>query len=449
MRVATRLGIVFGLGSLVAVVSVGVAAWLVARDETMEAVARQLVETAARLIALSDAAAEAGVEVDVELPTPALLPVGLEGYAADGELLFGELGLLEAETVVEIGERPGATTDEVVHEGRDHRLLVLAADAVPRNQIGDVRLVVLYEDVTEQRQALDSLQRRIALIAGAAFVVLSAAGWWVGRRLARPLGELTDAAGELARLDGVPSRIELDRNDEVGRLAVSVNRVIAALEIAREQQRRLVADASHELRTPLPSLRMRIEFLASNDTMSAAGRTEMFDAAVADLEQLSALVAELVDLAADMRGGDERPVRSDLGPILVEVVERSSAATGRRIDLVVDDSRAVVRPGMIGRAVRNLVDNAAKYSPEDAPISVRLHDGTIEVADAGPGIPDHERPFVFDRFYRSPQARNRPGNGIGLAIVKQVAEAHGGRAWVGASATGGAAVGFEVPTVDP
>jgi two-component system sensor histidine kinase MprB len=99
---------------------------------------------------------------------------------------------------------------------------------------------------------------------------------------------------------------------------------------------------------------------------------------------------------------------------------------------------------MIRRAVQNLVDNAIKYSPAPTVITVTSHGGAIEVLDDGPGIAPDDAAHVFDRFYRSPKARTRPGNGIGLAIVQRVAEAHGGEVWVGSTPSGGARVGFSV-----
>jgi two-component system sensor histidine kinase MprB len=95
-------------------------------------------------------------------------------------------------------------------------------------------------------------------------------------------------------------------------------------------------------------------------------------------------------------------------------------------------------PARLDRAVANLLDNAAKWSPVGATIDVRLHDGELSVRDHGPGIAGEDLPFVFDRFYRAPGARGRPGSGLGLAIVRQVAEAHGGSVQAGAAPGGGA-----------
>ncbi|MEM9609046.1 MAG: HAMP domain-containing sensor histidine kinase [Actinomycetota bacterium] len=452
MRLASRLGLVFGVGALIAVVSVGTLAFFLAESEIISAADQQLIDRAERLAALNDIAERQPNLSAEELeqlgqpPGLAVITGGVEAYDADGELVLGDLGLLEPDDVMAIVAAPIGDPEDFTVDDRDFRIVAGAIPAGSPSPVEGVAVIVLYEDVTSQRQGLDRLQRRIALAASIAFVTLAAAGWFVGRRLAKPLSELSEASTELARLEAVPDRLVIDRSDEVGQLATSFNRLISALEIAREQQQRLVADASHELRTPLTALRMRIEFLATNDDVTTSQRQSLLDDAVGDLEQLSALVGELVDLAADIRGGEEAPERVELASLLGEVTERAASAQGREIELVVDGSAAVVRPAMIRRAVQNLIDNAAKYSPDDSPITVRLHDGAIEVSDAGPGIPEHERHLVFDRFYRSPQARKRPGNGIGLAIVQQVADTHGGSTWASESPGGGATVGFSVPT---
>jgi two-component system sensor histidine kinase MprB len=105
-------------------------------------------------------------------------------------------------------------------------------------------------------------------------------------------------------------------------------------------------------------------------------------------------------------------------------------------------------PERLGRAVDNLLDNAAKYSPDGAPVEIGLRAGVLSVRDHGPGIPAADRPHVFDRFYRGSGARGRPGSGLGLAIVRQVAETHGGTISVDEAAGGGARFELRLPALD-
>lgn len=268
--------------------------------------------------------------------------------------------------------------------------------------------------------------------------------------MSKPIVEVTEAARELAVRQDLPSRIEVDRTDEVGELADSFNQMLAALELSRDQQRRLVADASHELRTPLTSLRLKIELLDSTPDLAAEQRQGLLGGAAAELERLTHLVTELVDLATDPTMADEPVAVVPLAEVIDGVVEEVRRTSGRTIQVVADDSTASIRNRMVRRAVSNLVDNARKYSPDDAEITVRLDRGRIEVRDRGEGIPADDLDLVFDRFYRSPTARTRPGNGIGLAIVQRVAEVHGGEVWARNNDDGpGATVGFSVPVGVP
>ncbi len=445
MRLSVRLALVFGVGAFVAVTTVAGAAWFLARGEVTGTTDEQLRLRADRFEAL----------LNVDFDRPAAVPPatgeftvafenegeGTVAVGVDGALVLGDPELVaDLESVVDAGPGEIATVES---GGRLLRTIVLPIDELPEiNQ--DVGTLVFYTDITAQSEALDSLRLRLAVLALVAIAALGGAGWLVGRRLARPIDRLAIAAEDLARLDDLPARIEVSRDDEVGRLADSFNRMLSALEVGREQQQRLVADASHELRTPLASLRVRVEFLNDNDALDEETRRSMLEAAVSDLEQLSSLVEELVDLAADVRSVAEEAGATRLAPILHEVADRTGASSRRRIDVHADDSAAVVRPGMIRRAVQNLVDNAVKYSGDDEPVTIRLCSGAIEVCDRGPGIAEDDLPHVFDRFYRSPRARSRPGHGIGLAIVKQVADAHGGRVWAGTAPGGGARVGFSV-----
>jgi two-component system sensor histidine kinase MprB len=258
--------------------------------------------------------------------------------------------------------------------------------------------------------------------------VAAGLGLLVARGTLKPVRRLTDTAEHVAATQDLSHRLPEGGRDEIDRLGASFNTMLAALESSREAQRQLVADASHELRTPLTSVRTNLELLARAPDLPEAERERIVVSVGGQVEELTVLVGDLVDLARPNGGGDAEEleeVRLDL--LVTEVVEGArSHATDREFS--VDAAPSVVRgsAARLHRAVRNLLDNAVKWSPPGAPIEIAVQDGEVVVRDHGPGIADEDLPYVFDRFYRASSARGLPGSGLGLAIVRQVAEAHGG-----------------------
>src|SRR2546428_2306609 len=202
--------------------------------------------------------------------------------------------------------------------------------------------------------------------------------------------------------------------------------MLAALEESPRAQRQLVQDASHELRTPLTSLRTNIEVLASERTLPAGERERLLTDVVDQLGEMTTLVAELIELArGEQHTAEPEEVRLDLvAADAVERARRNRPAMAFTTNL--EESVVHGIPATIERAVGNLLDNAAKWSPSGGPVEVEVRDGAVMVRDHGPGIAAEDLPHVFDRFYRARGARGLPGSGLGLAIVKQGAEAHGG-----------------------
>ena len=212
-------------------------------------------------------------------------------------------------------------------------------------------------------------------------------------------------------------------------------------------QRQLVADASHELRTPIATLRANFELLAASDGPEAGERAELEADVRDELESMTVLVGELVELArGEERDVQPRPFRLD------EVVQTAVDRAARRApDLSfrtrLEPSVVVGVPERIERAVANLLDNARKWSPARQVVDVAVRQGEVEVRDHGPGIAAEDVPLVFNRFSRSAAARGMPGAGLGLAIVKQIADAHGGRVTVERAPDGGAILRLQLATV--
>ena len=165
-----------------------------------------------------------------------------------------------------------------------------------------------------------------------------------------------------------------------------------------------------------------------------------------EVEELANLTAELVDLATDRGVVDEPESSIDLYDVAREVARRAERRSGRSIT-VTDNGRNPVngRLAQIQRAITNLVDNAIKYSPEGSPVEIDVDGGHLRVRDHGPGIAEGDRPHVFERFYRAIEARSAPGSGLGLSIVAQTVEQHGGTVFVDNAPDGGAIVGFDLP----
>jgi len=265
------------------------------------------------------------------------------------------------------------------------------------------------------------------------------------RGVLRPVQRLTDAVSRIRETGDLTTPIPVQGRDEIGRLGAAFAAMTTDLDASVGAQRRLVADASHELRTPLTSLTVNLTLLAENPDDPQA--RQLATDALAQAGELNTLVDDLVDLA---RYGEvpfhTEDVRLDL------VAERIAARALRRnqsirIELSTQPTLVHGDPDALERAVANLFENAVKWSPRDGCVSVHVADGSLEVADTGPGIPDADLPFVFDRFYRSPAARAHPGSGLGLAIVRQVAEAHGGTAEA-LTSEGGARLRLTLPLAD-
>jgi len=275
-------------------------------------------------------------------------------------------------------------------------------------------------------------------------------GWAISRAAVAPLAELTETAEHVARTSDLDRRIEVNGSrDELARLAESFNAMLAELDRSVTAQRRLVADASHELRTPLTSLRTNIEVLAAGNGLAPNDRQRLLDDVVAQLGELGVLVGNLVDLAREEEpetGGAE--VRLD--ELVAEATETARRnAPSRRFTLVAEPCVVHGVTDRLERAVGNLLDNAAKWSPPNGEIEVFVSNGEVSVRDHGPGIDAADLPHVFERFYRAPSARGMPGSGLGLAIVSQIADAHGGSVEAGAADGEGTVVTLRLHAIEP
>ena len=306
--------------------------------------------------------------------------------------------------------------------------------------------VQIARKVSETGDVLDVLRTRLIVIALAGIAFAALAAWLVMRRATRPIEQLTDTAEHIADTQDLTTPIPVKGDDEVGRLAASFNTMLIALDTSREQQRRLVVDASHELRTPLTAVRTNIDFLGHATTLDPEERAQLIAETRLELDELTNLVSEMVDLATDVRS--EEPIEPvPLGELAEDVATRFRRRSGTEITLVTD-APAVVdgRRAMLDRAVSNLVDNALKFSPSGAEVELTVRGSTIEVADRGPGIDPQDRDRVFDRFYRATSARTLPGSGLGLSIVSQVAALHGGSVRLDPREGGGTVARLDLPS---
>jgi two-component system sensor histidine kinase MprB len=368
--------------------------------------------------------------------------VGLLDGRTGRYVVGGNLELGPNELAVAQGRQPQSLRTD---PARDLRIAAVPA--------GSGALVVA-QRLDSTRNTLSRLGLVFILVGGAGVLLAAAAGTAVAQGGLRPVQRLTEATERVART-GDLRPIAISGDDELARLTGSFNSMLSAVAESQERQRRLVADAGHELRTPLTSLRTNLELLAASDrpeapSLSAQDRKEISDDVRAQVEELSTLVGDIVELAReDAPQVVHEPVE------LSEVVERALARAGRRapgvrfeVDLapwsLLGDANA------LERAVLNLLDNAAKWSPTDATVAVRLTPtghGTaaVDVADAGSGIDEVDLPYIFERFYRSKTARTLPGSGLGLAIVAQVAVRHGGTVRATRSPAGGALMTLELP----
>ena len=296
----------------------------------------------------------------------------------------------------------------------------------------------------EVDQALDRIGALLALIAAIGVALAAALGLVVSKAVLAPVQRLTRTAEEVSETRDLSRRIEASGTDELSRLAATFNTMLAALEESARAQRQLVSDASHELRTPLTSLRTNIEVLARDEALPPGEREQLLRDVTEQLTEMTALIAELVELArGDQAPTDPEDVRLDL--ITAGAIERTRRnRPGIRFNPDLEETMIRGVPSTIERAVSNLLDNAAKWSPPGGQVDVTVRAGDVLVRDHGPGIDPDDLPFVFDRFYRAPSARGMPGSGLGLAIVRQVAESHGGTVTAEPAEGGGTVMRFSL-----
>ena len=354
-----------------------------------------------------------------------------------------------------IGRNADESPEYAVAAGaRDYSLRTIRAEddtdyrvvAVPTGTDGQALVIAQSLEPTERVLAKLGI---VTLLFGIAGVIAAGiAGWGVARNGLRPVRRLTVAAEEIARTEEL-TPIPVEGDDEVARLSAAFNQMLLSLGASRDRQRRLVADAGHELRTPLTSLRTNLDLLEQADAEGSArppgARAELLGDVRAQIEELTTLIGDLVELARD------EPMTHVVEQVDVsEVLDQSVARVRRRapgVSFVVESSGWLVvgEPGAIERAYTNVLDNAAKWSPPQGTVRVTLADGVLVVDDEGPGIAAADLPHVFERFWRADESRSMPGSGLGLSIVAQVAERHSGAAHAEVSPYGGARLVLRLP----
>jgi signal transduction histidine kinase len=317
--------------------------------------------------------------------------------------------------------------------------------AVPAGSSTDQQTVLVAVPVADQQRTVALVRVAVAIggvIATAALAVLS---WFVVGSALRPVEALRRGAAEISGSQESRRLPDPGTDDEIGRLAATLNDMLARLEGAAMRQRTFVADAAHELRSPLTNMRTELE-VALHHPRQATWQATARDA-LADVTRMSRLVDDLLLLARlDERALENRPVTTiDMHDLASSVGAQHEQVT------VAGDSPAPVRgdADALRRIVANLVDNAVRHARSEVCIeTTRTPMNTVlSVSDDGPGIPPDDRERVFERFTRLDEGRGRDdgGSGLGLAIVRELVRAHSGTVEI-TDASPGARIVVTLPT---
>lgn len=447
MKLRTRIAVIAAAAVAVAVLLASVGAYFAARNELLDQVDESLVDLANETQDVRELSfLFRPIQRRFGSESPQFDVIYLQTFSPDvdpGVPEDQDVDLPIDDVDRAVASRTARSVIRSVEAGDLHLRMITAP--LEGSVFVDGATIQIARSLDEVDSALAGLTALLAFVGAGGVIVAGLLGLVVARGALGPIGRLTEAAEHVAETQELAARIEVDRDDEIGRLAVSFNAMLSALEQSKVQQRRLVRDASHELRTPLTALRTNIEVLNRNTQLDVAQRATLLDDVTFELEQLSDLVTELVDLATDAEVSAEPVVEIQFDELIRRAVDRFSRRTGRVVDVDLEPTSLTGRAAMLERAVSNLLENAHKWSPPAGGVEVSLLAGRLSVRDFGPGISDEDRPYVFDRFYRSVDARSKPGSGLGLSIVKQVVDDHGGDVFAEPVEDGGARVGFEIP----
>jgi signal transduction histidine kinase len=391
-----------------------------------------------------------------------LTPDGSVRYTTG--LLGGVAPRIPAAVIVEANEQgrsvatisaPGAAAG-----GTDGGLRVVARKWTASSESG---IVVAGQSTAFPTNQLAGFRTFLVIASIVTLIVVAIVSWLVAGRAVRPLVTLARTTEAIGATGDLSRRLELSKSrDEVGRLTTSFNAMIARLQSSQSDlaaalaaQQRFVADASHELRTPLSTIRTNAEFLRENPDAAATDRTAAIGDIVTEAERMGRLVDGLLVLARADAGIaiERRPV--DLRAVAVDEARRvrppgrvrdeteSVRVTADGSALVSGDAEA------LGRVIRALLDNAFRHGKPPVGITVAKRNGAVslEVHDAGPGLPKGSEERIFERFYQADPARTGEGTGLGLAIARAIVQAHGGTIRASNVDEGGTAVTIELPAL--
>jgi signal transduction histidine kinase len=435
MRLSTRLALTAAAAVCVVLAGFALGTYLLIADRARERLDDSLVQTA-RQFARAASRSELGVK-DFEAPVstlrpPAKLkpsnpepaaPAGTKVQVSEGGKPAGAQPSNSPRAPALPAARPTPPVT-VVLQGQRYRMLV---QRLSPTGDGRQRTIAVARPLADVEATIDQAAWSLGLGALAAALLTIGLALVITRRTLRPLHQVQSAAETVAASQDLSVRIEEGRADEVGRMARAVNLMLERLEGAQDrltttltQQRRFAADASHELRTPLTALKGDIDLLARHRVPEPEREVVLSDMA-ASVERMGRLVEGLLALARSEGGGDEAEV--DLAEIVVEL------GTAAEVHMAIEAERAIVRgsPVALSALVGNLLDNARRHGDE-VWLTLRVEGSwaVLGVRDDGPGVAEADRERIFDRFYRAPSQRGRPGAGLGLAIARSAAERSGG-----------------------
>ena len=434
-----RLRVTLFTAAAVAVAAIGasVAMYLVVQDQLITQVDQNLIAAASGPIREPGGPFRRGLGDQMVSNRPEVFGqiINASGTVVQGDGGYSIPGLVTAEVKnVAAGKAP------------EFRATATAGDARVRIYVKPIQNGAV--EVVQELNLVDAAlaQTRLLLIAFAAGAILLAAGLGavIGRAALAPVKRLTATVEEVTKTRDLSRRVAAQGRDELSRLGTSFDAMLGQLETSLRSQRQLVADASHELRTPLTSLRTNLELLERGQPTDPVERQQLLGDLVTQMERMTTLVGDLIEVARE----EETPMPFEalkLDEIVHEVVDDMSFRYPK-VHFNVSASPTSINgvKVRVARAITNLLDNAAKYSPAGATVDIAVANGEISVRDHGPGVAAEDASRVFDRFWRSNDARHLPGSGLGLSIVKDVAESHGGSVTLERPIDGGGGARFRL-----